>query len=57
MPEHVRAYLYRIATALIPLLVVLGVVAGDQAQLVLNVVAAVLGVGASGLAAANTTTK
>lgn len=57
MPEHVRAYLYRVATATIPLLVVVGVVAGDQAQLVLNVVAAVLGVGASGLAAANTTTK
>ena len=54
--EATRAYLYRVAVALIPILVVAGYVAGDQAQLWLGEAAAVLGVGSAGLAARNTST-
>lgn len=54
--EATRAYLYRVAVALIPILVVAGYVAGDQAQLWLGLAAAVLGVGSAGLAARNTST-
>jgi len=55
--EATRAWLYRIIVAAIPILVALGYLAGDQAQLWLGLAAAVLGVGASGLAVANTTTS
>ena len=50
-----RAWLYKVAVAAVPLCVSVGIVTGDLAQLVLNVVAAVLGVGAGGMALANVT--
>lgn len=54
--EATRAYLYRIVTAAIPILVVAGYVASGQAELWLGLAAAVLGVGSAGLAAVNTST-
>lgn len=50
-----RAWLYKVAVAAVPLLIAIGVVSGDIAQLILNVLAAVLGVGASGMALTNLT--
>lgn len=50
-----RAWIYKIAVALVPLCVSIGIVTGEEAQLVLNVIAALLGVGASGMALANVT--
>jgi len=50
-----RAWLYKIAVSLVPLCVSIGIVTGDEAQLVLNVIAALLGVGAGGMALANVT--
>jgi hypothetical protein len=47
--------LYKVAVSMVPLLIAVGVVTGDVAQLVLNVIAAVLGVGASGMALSNLT--
>lgn len=49
-----RAYIYGISIPLIALLVGLGYLTDGTAGLVLNLVAAVLGVGSSALAAANT---
>lgn len=50
-----RAWLYKVAVAAVPLLIAIGVVTGDMAQLILNVLAAILGVGASGMALTNVT--
>lgn len=50
-----RSWVYKTAVAAVPLLVSIGIVTGDTAQLVLNVLAAVLGVGASGMALSNIT--
>lgn len=50
-----RAWLYKVAVAGVPLLVAIGTVTGDMAQLILNVIAAVLGVGAGGMALTNVT--
>lgn len=50
-----RAWLYKVAVAAVPLCVAVGIVTGDIAQLVLNVIAAVLGVGAGGMALSNVT--
>jgi len=50
-----RAWLYKVAVALVPLCVSVGLVTGDVAQLILNVIAALLGVGAGGMALANVT--
>ena len=50
-----RSWLYKVALAAVPLMVSIGIVTGDTAQLILNVVAAVLGVGASGMALVNVT--
>jgi len=50
-----RAWVYKVAVAAVPLCVSIGIVTGDVAQLVLNVLAAVLGVGAGGMALANVT--
>lgn len=58
MPStQTRAYLYRIAVAVIPVLIAFGYLTSDVASLVLTVAAAVLGVGTAGLAAANTSTR
>lgn len=55
--EATRAWIYRVVTAAIPILVAAGVVAGGDAQLWLGLAAAVLGVGAGGLATVNTSTR
>lgn len=52
-----RRYLYGVATAVVPLLVGLGVVGADDGILWLAVVGAILGMGATSLAAVNTPTK
>lgn len=49
-----RRYLYGVATAVVPLLVGLGVVGADDGTLWLAVVGAILGMGATSLAAVNT---
>jgi hypothetical protein len=48
--ESRRAWLYKVVVALVPLLVAVGTVSPDIAQLVLNVCAALLAVGAGGMA-------
>jgi hypothetical protein len=47
--------LYQVAVAAVPLMIAVGLVTGEMAQLILNVLAAVLGVSASGMALANLT--
>ena len=50
-----RSYLYTVAVSLVPLLVAVGFVTGDVAQLVLNVLASILAVGSGSMALANLT--
>jgi hypothetical protein len=50
-----RSYLYSVALSLIPMLVAVGFLTGDVAQLVLNVLAALLAVGSGSMALANLT--
>ena len=50
-----RSYLYSVALSLVPMLVAIGFLTGDVAQLVLNVVAALLAVGSGSMALANLT--
>lgn len=50
----VRAYIYGIVLAAIPLLQFFRLVPGEAVPLIVNVVTAVLGVGAAGLALPNT---
>ena len=50
---RVRQWLYGIAAAVVPLLVLLGLVADEVGQAILTVVAAVLAVGSSALAGVN----
>lgn len=50
----VRAYIYSIVLAAIPLLQFFRLVPGDAIPLIVNIVTAVLGVGAAGLALPNT---
>ena len=57
LDPKVRAYVYGISIPLIALLVGLGYVADGTASLILNLVSAVLGVGTSTLAVANTDTR
>lgn len=52
-----RAYVYRVVTTLMPLLILTGVLANDVAAEVVLIAAAVLGIGTPALAAANTSTK
>lgn len=54
MPEHVRAYIYRILVVALPLLIAYGVVDEQNAALWLALAGAVL---STGLAAVNTSTK
>ena len=51
--ERRRAWLYKVAVALVPLLVAVGTVTQETAQLILNVIAALLAVGAGGMALGN----
>lgn len=57
MSQQHRTYIYGIIIAAIPLLVAAGFISGDEAQLWLNVAAAVLGLGAAGLAKPNSNPK
>lgn len=50
-----RAWLYSIASSLVPLLVAIGIMTQGTSQLVLNVVAAVLAVGSGSMALSNLT--
>lgn len=50
-----RSWLYGVVVALVPLLVAIGTLTGDTAQLVLNVTAALLAVGGGSLALNNLT--
>jgi thiosulfate reductase cytochrome b subunit len=50
-----RAWAYSVMVALVPLLVAIGLLTGDLAQLVLNVCAAVLAVGGGSMALSNLT--
>lgn len=50
-----RRQVYQVAVALVPLLIAVGFLTPDIAQLVLNVIAAVLGVSAGTLALTNVT--
>jgi hypothetical protein len=57
IPEKTRAWIYRIAIAVVPLLTGYGIVEDSKAALWLGLVGAALGFGTSALAAANTSTK
>lgn len=50
-----RRQLYQVAVALVPLMIAVGFLTPDIAQLVLNVAAALLGVGAGTMALTNVT--
>lgn len=56
IPQPVRAWLYRIGAAVVPLLVFYGVLAEDAAALWLGVLGAILGFGQATLAAVHTPT-
>lgn len=57
IPQKTRAWIYRIATAAVPLLTGYGVIEDSKAALWLGIAGAVLGFGTSALASANTSTK
>ena len=50
-----RRWLYQVAVAAVPLMIAIGFLTPDIAQLVLNVLAAILGVGAGTMALTNLT--
>lgn len=54
--ERTRAYLYRIAIAVMPILIMYGVVSEQEAAVWIGVVAALLSISANTMAAKNTTT-
>jgi len=56
IPQPVRAWLYRIGTAVVPILVFYGVLAENAAALWIGLLGAVLGFGQATLAAAHTST-
>lgn len=56
-PEWVRAWLYTIGMAAVPLMVAYGLLDEGTSGLWVGVLGAVLGFGSSALAAANTSTK
>lgn len=57
MQEHVRAWIYRVLTALVPLLIFYGVISDTEASLWLGIAAAVLALGEGALASMYTTTR
>lgn len=57
MTQQHRTYAYGVVVAAIPLLVAAGWITGDDAQLWLNLAAALLGLGAAGLAKPNSNPK
>jgi hypothetical protein len=54
MNEKTRAYIYRVVTAIMPLVVAYGLLEEDKTPLIVAAVGAILG---NGLAAINTSTK
>lgn len=48
-----RAWVYRVAASTVPLLITLGFLTDELAGIILNIAAAILGVGSSALALAN----
>ena len=56
LDEATRAWMYRIVTSIIGLLLILGLLAEEVAQQITLIVAAVLGIGEGILATANTPT-
>ena len=56
MNEATRAYIYRIALALLAVLSLYGLVGPDEIPVWTGVLVAVLGIGSAGLATKNTTT-
>jgi hypothetical protein len=50
-----RSYVYSVALALVPMFVAVGMLTGDLAQVILNVLAAILAVGSGSMALANLT--
>lgn len=57
LTERQRAYWYRLALAVIAVLIVAGIVSGDDLPTWAELVAAALGLGSTGLATANTSTR
>lgn len=57
MPEHVRAYIYRLGTPVGALLIFYGIISEAEAALWLGLLGAVMMVGEGAMAALNTSTK
>lgn len=57
MPEHVRAYIYRLGTPVAALLMFYGVIGETEASLWLGLLGAALMVGEGAIASMNTSTK
>lgn len=57
LSEKTRAYLYRVFTAVVPILVTYGVLSDGDASLYLGLAGAVLALGEGALASANTKRK
>lgn len=57
MPEHVRAYIYRLGTPVSSLLIFYGIISEAEAALWLGLLGAVMMVGEGAMAALNTTTR
>lgn len=51
---NVRKYIYNVIAALLPFLALAGIILPDQGNLVLLLIASILGLGGSALASANT---
>jgi hypothetical protein len=57
LPQRLRGWLYRVGTAVVPLLVAYGVVADSKAALWVGLLGAALGGGELAIAAAHTPTE
>lgn len=57
IPEHIRAYIYRIVLAVMVIAVARGLIAQEEAPLWLELILGVLGLGSAGLATKNTSRK
>lgn len=55
--EKIRAYIYRVLTAVLPLLILYGLLSETEAALYAGVGAAVLALGEGALASVNTSTR
>lgn len=57
MSQQVRAWVYLAATVILVGLLIAGVIGNDDVQMALGYVGTAIGLGAAGLATANTSTK